>query len=37
VITAIAGVALLAEPLTPRLVVAAVAVIGGIALVVMRR
>lgn len=37
VITAIAGVALLAEPLTPRLVLAAAAVIGGIALVVTRR
>ena len=37
VLTAVAGVALLAEPLTPRVVLASVAVLGGIALVVLRR
>lgn len=36
VITAVAGVAVLAEPLTPRLAVAGVAVLGGIALVVIK-
>lgn len=36
VITAAAGVAVLAEPLTPRLAVAGVAVLGGIALVVIK-
>lgn len=37
VIAALGGVALLAEPLTPRLLLAAIAVIGGIALVVLAR
>ena len=37
VLTALAGVVLLAEPLTPRLVLASTAVIGGIALVVFVR
>jgi drug/metabolite transporter (DMT)-like permease len=37
VLTALAGVVLLAEPLTPRVVLASVAVLGGIALVVLRR
>jgi drug/metabolite transporter (DMT)-like permease len=37
VLTAMAGVVLLAEPMTPRLVVASAAVLGGIALVVLRR
>jgi len=37
VLTAMAGVALLAEPLTLRVVLASVAVLGGIALVVFRR
>jgi len=37
VITAVAGLALLAEPLSLRLVFAGVAVLGGIALVVLRR
>ena len=36
VLTAIAGVALLAEPLTPRLITGGVAVLGGILLVVVR-
>lgn len=37
VITAVAGVGLLAEPMTPRLAGAGAAVLGGIALVVVRR
>jgi len=37
VLTAMAGVALLAEPLTPRVVLASIAVLGGIALVVFQR
>jgi drug/metabolite transporter (DMT)-like permease len=37
VITAIGGVLLLTEPVTPRLVLAAIATLGGIALVVRRR
>lgn len=37
VLTAMAGVALLSEPLTLRVVLASVAVLGGIALVVVRR
>ena len=37
VIASLGGVALLAEPLTPRLLAASVAVIGGIALVVLSR
>lgn len=37
VLTALAGVILLAEPLTPRLVLASTAVIGGIALVIFIR
>jgi len=37
VLTAMAGVVLLAEPLTPRVVLASVAVLGGIALVVFQR
>ena len=36
VLTALAGVALLAEPLTLRVALASVAVLGGIALVVLR-
>ncbi|WP_019563695.1 DMT family transporter [Thioalkalivibrio sp. ALMg13-2] len=36
VLTAIAGVGLLAEPLTPRLVLAGIAVLGGIALVMVK-
>jgi drug/metabolite transporter (DMT)-like permease len=35
-ITAIAGVVLLAEPLTPRLIAAGVAILAGIALVVWK-
>lgn len=37
VITALAGVLLLAEPLAPRLVVAGIAILGGVALVVRAR
>jgi len=37
VITAVAGVGLLAEPLSLRLVLAGAAVLGGIALVVLKR
>ena len=37
VLTAIAGVALLGEALSPRLALASVAILGGIALVVLRR
>lgn len=37
VITALAGVALLAEPISPRLLLASVAVLGGVWMVVLRR
>jgi drug/metabolite transporter (DMT)-like permease len=37
VLTAAAGVVLLSEPLTPRLVLASAAVLGGIAMVILAR